>query len=196
MTPSLQGLVSAAAFLCLACAFAGDWRETPPAGTESGDIAFRRGNGPWTRFFVGASTRDRRFSHVGVVVPSPGGGVAVIHSEADDFTGKGSVRMEPWDVFFKDALDGAVYRYSGNGETAGRIASAAAKRAGVPFDTSFDLSDTNRLYCSEFVREAVNEAAGCPLVGTTRTKDREIVAIDDIYRLGFVKIFDFGASPP
>ena len=191
MTPSLSRLIFAAAFSGIACVCAGDWRDAPPAGIRAGDIAFRSGNGPWTRFFVGASSRDKRFSHVGIVVPAPGCGVAIVHSEAGDFSGKGNVRADSWKVFFDGATDGAVYRPVFSDGAPESIVSCAMSRMGVVFDKDFDLSDTNRLYCSEFVREAVNEAAGRKLIGTTRVNGRDIVAIDDIYCEGFEKVFDF-----
>ena len=66
----------------------------------------------------------------------------------------------------------------------------AKRRLGVKFDSAFDMGETNRLYCSEMVRLAINEAVGTNLVGFTKVCGRNVVAIDDLYRNGFRRIYD------
>ena len=43
------------------------WMSEPPVELRKGDLVFRRGQGFWTKYFVDVSTREKRFSHVGVV---------------------------------------------------------------------------------------------------------------------------------
>lgn len=64
------------------------------------------------------------------------------------------------------------------------------RRLGVGFDSMFNMGDTNRLYCTEMVRLAVNEAVGTNLVGFTKVCGCNVVAIDDLYRNGFRRIYD------
>lgn len=66
----------------------------------------------------------------------------------------------------------------------------AKRRLWVKFDSVFDMGETNRLYCSEMVRLAINEAVGTNLVGFTKVCGRNVVAIDDLYRNGFRRIYD------
>lgn len=66
----------------------------------------------------------------------------------------------------------------------------AKRRLWVKFDSAFDMSETNRLYCSEMVRLAINEAVGTNFVGFTKVCGRNVVAIDDLYRNGFLRIYD------
>ena len=66
----------------------------------------------------------------------------------------------------------------------------AKRRLWVKFDSVFDMGETNRLYCSEMVRLAINEAVGTNLVGFTRVCGRNVVAIDDLYRNGFRRMYD------
>lgn len=60
----------------------------------------------------------------------------------------------------------------------------------VKFDSAFDMGETNRLYCSELVRLAINEAVGTNLVGFTKVCGRNVVAIDDLYCNGFRRMYD------
>ena len=114
----------------------------------------------------------------------------MIHADADERTGNGSVHVEGWHGFFADALECAVFRFDGDSSVASNIAINAKRRLGVKFDSAFDMGETNRLYCSEMVRLAINEAVGTNLVGFTKVCGRNVVAIDDLYRNGFRRIYD------
>ncbi len=148
----------------------------------------------WTKYFIHASTREKRFSHVGIVVRTDPS-TLILHAEGSDLTGIGNVRIEDWQGFLEIASECAVYRYAGAEETGRAIASCGLQRLGVPFDPSFDMSSTNELYCTEFIREAVNEAAGTNIVGFTIHKGRGIITLDDIYHRGFFKTFDSRPTP-
>ena len=154
-----------------------------------GDIAVRKGHGAWTHYFINCSSREKRFSHVGIV-SAIGNGVTLIHADANERTGYGFVHYEDWGGFFADALECAVFRFDGDAEVASNIATSAKRRLGVKFDSTFDMCETNRLYCSEMVRIAINEAVGTNLVGFTKVCGRNVVAIDDLYRNGFQRIYD------
>ena len=169
-------------------AVAYSWRDTPPADVRVGDIAFRRGAGFWTEYFVNASSREKRFSHVGIVVSNMPA-VVILHADANDMTGRGFVRLERWSGFFDNALECALYRY-GDSSKAALFAENGMQKVGVPFDWTFNMSNTNSLYCTELVRNIINEVVCTNLVGYTEVRGRRIVAIDDIYRNGFTKIFD------
>ena len=132
---------------------------------------------------------EKRFSHVGIV-SEIGSEVALIHADADERTGDGCVHSEGWRGFFADALECAVFRFDGDPNVASNIAINAKRRLGVKFDSAFDMSETNRLYCSEMVRLAINEAVGTNLVGFTKVCGHNVVAIDDLYRNGFRRIYD------
>ncbi len=189
-----RGTLAALFALCVLAASgenAGDWRQSPPEGVAVGDLAFRKGHGLWTGYFIGMSTREKRFSHVGIVSSVKGGKATIIHSEAGEFTGQGAVKEDDWSFFFGDALEGAVYRYSGGRADAPRlIAEEGRKMIGVPFDSAFDMSETNRLYCTEFARIAVNRALGEELIGHSTVNGRDFITLDDMYRRDFGKIWD------
>jgi hypothetical protein len=176
-------------FYCLAAGKAYVWQAAPSIEISVGDIVVRKGYGAWTHYFINCSSREKRFSHVGIV-SEVGNEVVLIHADADERTGDGCVRVEGWRGFFADALECAVFRFDGDSSVASNIAINAKRRLGVKFDSAFDMSETNRLYCSEMVRLAINEAAGTNLVGFTKVCGRNVVAIDDLYRNGFRRVYD------
>jgi len=159
-----------------------------PKGLKRGDIVFRREESFLSHHFVEASSRERRFSHVGIVVDS--GNDTRVVTVGDGGVSIGAVGAEGWSAFVVSAVDCAVYRFKGGEDVGERIAQAAEKRIGIPFDPAFDLKTKDRLYCSELVRDAVNEAVGKAVIGTTKKGTFEYVAIDDCYRSGWIKVFD------
>ena len=191
LSATFVALLSAAAFAepGRARPVPGPWRERAPEGVRRGDLALRLGSGTWTRYFRQTSTRDPRFSHAGIVV-ADAPDAWVVHSEANETTGAGGVRRQDWRGFCEPALDCAVWRLTDDPEAAERIARAAEARLGVPFDVEFDLSETNSLYCTEFVRAVVNEALGEERIGTTRARGLLFVAVDDCYPAGGTLVFD------
>lgn len=67
------------------------WHERPPVALRPGDVVLRRGDGVWTEIFIRKASREKRFSHIGIVT-AVSNGVTIVHSEANDFTGIGSVQ--------------------------------------------------------------------------------------------------------
>jgi len=165
------------------------WQNVPPVEVCAGDVVVRRGHGTWTQYFIDCSSREKRFSHIGIVVSNVPP-YTIVHSDANEWTGIGSVRLESWQGFYADALECAVFRYNGSDSSATRFADRGMALIGVPFDSAFDMDDTNRLYCTEFVRTVINDTLKTNLVGWTSVCDKRVVALDDIYRNGFTRIFD------
>lgn len=167
------------------------WRQSPPVEVRKGDLVCRRGNGLWSSLFASLSSREPRFSHVGVVWEE-GASPTLIHADASDWSGKGCVREGSWQDFFEgaNATECAVFRLEAGGGLAERFALAARQRLGVPFDTAFDLGETNRLYCTELLAVALEEACGHNTVPRTSRGEKVYYAIDDLYARGFLKVFD------
>lgn len=164
------------------------WNGSPPCVLEVGDLVLRKETTFLSNRFSEASSRDRRFSHVGIVAEAAGEVKIVTVGEGG--VSMGGVDIVSWREFMRAAVDCAVYRFKDGDGVGGRIAQAAVKRLGLPFDSAFDLGTGDRLYCSELVRIAVNEAVGRPVVGTTKRDGFEYVAIDDCYLLNWMKVFD------
>ncbi|NTV61543.1 MAG: hypothetical protein HGA77_09600 [Chlorobiaceae bacterium] len=148
---------------------------------RDGDLVFRYGNGFWSPYFRDASLKDKRFSHTGVITfrnRRPW----VVHSDAHSLTGVGNVRLERLEDFLSDASDFAFFRLHVPQGMRERIAAVASSYLGRPFDPAFDAEDDSRLYCSELVMHAVNEACGRSVILPTVVNGKTVVAIDDCYR--------------
>ena len=174
---------------CMTAKEAHTWQVSPPVEIRVGDIVVRKGYGTWTQYFINCSSREKRFSHVGIVVSNRPQCV-IVHSDANERTGIGAVRLESWQGFYADALECAVFRYDGPDSTAKEFADRGMSLIGVPFDSAFDMEDTNKLYCTEFVRTVINDTLKTNIVGWTSVCNKKVVALDDIYRNGFKRIFD------
>ena len=171
-----------------------NWRTNPPRDVAPGDLVFRRDNGVFSWLFICASQREKKFSHVGIVVEG-GERPRIIHADANEISGIGCVREEGWEGFFRESLGAAVWRLQVADGVRKKIVVEARARLGVPFDSAFSLSDTNRLYCSEFVRESVNAATGEETIGVTDLGGgKRMVAVDDCYATNVVKIAECYSS--
>ena len=164
------------------------WHNKPPCQLKCGDLVLRREGAFLSHHFVEGSSREKRFSHVGIVAEV--GDAASVVTVGDRGFSMGSVCVVKWQEFMRKAVDCAIYRFEGGEEIGNRILRAARKRLGLPFDSAFDIKTKDRLYCSELVHDVVNEAVGRTVVGTTRKGAFEYVAIDDCYHSGWIKIFD------
>lgn len=169
----------------------------PTSKLARGDLVFVCNDSVWTKNLVAASTREKRFSHIGIVKECKNL-VRLITVGADEITGRGCVSERTFGELNGVAIDLAVYRYSGQNadKVRERIARAAEKRIGTPFDPAFDLKTKDRLYCTEMVRDCVNEAAGHEVIGTSRKGDFEYVAVDDCYRNEMTKVWDCRDQKP
>ncbi len=128
------------------------------AQVQNGDLIFRKGYGFWAERFEKTSKRDQRYSHCGVLRPTSQGWV-VIHAEADDITGRGEVFAEPIENFCKKSRYIGVYRLNLPPEARRYFSDAAQNQCGVPFDYLFDPEDHKKLYCTELLLVALQEAA-------------------------------------
>lgn len=129
---------------------------------RDGDLVFRQGRGIFSGMFASMGKVPSRYSHVGMIAVR-GARLVVIHADASELTGRGFVREEPVETFLNDAHaeSAALYRVSGREEDgparAARIAAGFAE-ARVPFDSDFDLSTEDALYCTEMVWVAYDRA--------------------------------------
>ena len=164
------------------------WRLSAPSEILCGDIVFRRGHGFWTGWFINASIEEKRYSHTGIAVSS-GRDPWIIHAEANDDSTDGFVKRTRWHDFQRDSTQAAVYRFPADESIRRKIAACAEKRLGVAFDSAFSVVDTNRLYCSEFVREAVNEAFDRDVIPIIEKNGVRLITVDACYLNGAEPVF-------
>lgn len=122
---------------------------------QDGDLIFRKGKGFFSDYFSSAGNLKSPYSHVGIIKVA-GGKIFVIHTEANEFTGEGYAKKEPLETFLSDenASTGAIFRLKELSRYAGgKVIDVAEEyvKNRVPFDTEFNLTSEDRLYCTELV---------------------------------------------
>ncbi len=167
------------------------WAFDIPEGLAPGDVVVRRQDGYLDHAFKNASTREKRFTHAGILLEQDGK-LVVASMLGNEITMHGQLRLQSWMEYCAASVEVAVYRYSGKDavNVCRGIAVAAKRRKGIPLDFAFDLKTKDRLYCTELVRDCVNEVTGREVVGTTKAGDFEYVAVDDCYRNEMTKVWD------
>ena len=78
---------------------------------RSGDLVCRLGNGYFSGIFRRFSGDSERFSHIGVF-HREGDSCFVIHADADELTGVGSVKRELLSEFLRGSHDHQFYRFT------------------------------------------------------------------------------------
>ncbi|WP_040843535.1 YiiX/YebB-like N1pC/P60 family cysteine hydrolase [Thiorhodococcus drewsii] len=148
-----------------------------------GDLIFRRGRGLASDVARRFSLQEQRFSHVGIIVETEDG-LGVVHSIADDAKGFDGVVVESISGFLEDARDWSAYRLAVSQEERNEIGNVALSMAtkGIRFDNEYDLSTSDRLYCTELVRSVVNSALRAEFfTAKTHRMGRDFVSISDLY---------------
>ncbi len=132
-------------------------RAIPPTDSlQNGDIAFRKGSSA-ANIFLSAADPEARYTHVGIITIIDGTAM-VIHSVPDEAEPGDidRVKIEPLADFFwgLKALAGAIYRPTTLSPQQKETATTEAYRwyeKRAPFDASYTLGDTSRIYCTELL---------------------------------------------
>ena len=139
----------------------GRWRvRFEAAQFASGDLIFRRGRSLVSRVVL-AADGGSEYSHVGLISVT-GGQVWVLHEvPPEEPERKGGALAEPLSAFLAPDKATAAGLYRPRDAGAAAVAERAAwrfVRARVPFDSAFDLTTSNEMYCTEMVWRAYREA--------------------------------------
>ena len=137
------------------------------ARIRNGDIVLRSGVGFWSELFRSRNEHDKRFSHVGVALVDSSGKCFVIHAEADDMTGSGTVFIMPLEDFVRDSDAVSLARLHTLDPE--KFTAAVRKYEGKPFDWKFNSRDHSSIYCTELVEVALQDIA--PEVTLKRSQD-------------------------
>jgi hypothetical protein len=164
-----------------------DWNrrviDSVTALLQPGDVVLRSGLGADSRIFAQMNSRDKSYTHCGIVVMEQGKPV-VYHCIGGEENPDMRMRRDPPTQFFAAENNSAiaVVRYDGM-ETAKLSAVVHAIYSTRPrFDLKFDLATDDALYCSEFVYKALIRASGdTGYVPLTHRLGRTYVAVDNLY---------------
>jgi len=134
-----------------------------PSLFQTGDLIFRKGIGPGSRF-VDMVDEGSQFSHVGLI-QKDADSITVIHAMPETADGAGWVRRQPLADFLADSTEIAVYRLQP--EARQYVKTAVQEMTPwidtIPFDKAFSLDSADSLYCTELIWLAF-ERAGLDLV--------------------------------
>jgi hypothetical protein len=144
---------------------------------QSGDIVFLNGTSFRSRAVRLLQGYSCDFSHVGMVVVEDGVPFIV---NADPAEGK--VIKQRWDAVIApgQVSGGAVYRVRHADSQAVDAACETAQRyarEGIPFDNDFDLKTPDRLFCTELVLRAYQNA-GIDLCKNAETEHPHLLPAD------------------
>ena len=152
---------------------------------ENGDIICRLGNGVFSKWFKEASTREKIYSHAGII-KIENDSVFVIHAEASEFTGIGFVQKENIQTFLKGVQTWALFRLPVEDSIKNNIAENADFyfRRNTSFDLDFDSSCDEKVYCTQLIALAVNKALDDKLIKPNLIlRGKHFYGVDDVYLL-------------
>lgn len=152
---------------------------------KNGDVILRKGRGFISDVLRNFSLHDRTFSHAGILF-KVGSSWNVFHIEGGDGSAVDGVRWEPVQDFCNPMVSDAVAVF--------RITDEDAVRASLldvcvemthrhpTFDTRFDLSSLDRLYCTELVALAFRQASrGGISLPLTSISGLEYISCENLY---------------
>lgn len=180
-----------------------DKKSTPPLlpmeELREGDIVLRRGCSFASNIIL-STDRTGEYSHIGLVHKNDSGW-CVIHAVNDEPSFKGDfdrVKIERIEDFFTPsrAKSGMIMHSYINDSLAERISTLAIKMVedSVKFDSSFDITNSKELYCTEFIYQ-LYKSIGEDITEGRRTRINfinlpdEIIFPSDIARNKKLKIF-------
>lgn len=121
---------------------------------EEGDILLRRGSSFISTMISRATPSARGMSHCGIVIWEKEEW-QVIHSISGSISDQDGIRMESIQSFVSKAHNDMIWHIKPAFEVDRKKLGKSARyylSQRTPFDHDFDLSNDNRLYCTEFVR--------------------------------------------
>lgn len=150
---------------------------------QQGDIVVRTGNDITSTMFLKMNQTDKTYSHCGIVMME-NGYPFIYHSIGGEDNPNETLRrdsasfwLSPW-----HNMGFGILRFNFTAVQADSLKHIVLQyyTAKKKFDLDFDLKDDSKLYCAEFVYNALNYAtADAAFIKTTRWMGKEYVAIDN-----------------
>lgn len=129
---------------------------------KEGDIVLRRGKSLISQLLRRMSLHDQTFSHAGILFKESGKW-KVLHAIGGEGSKVDGIRSDDIETYcsVNETDTVAFFRVIGEPKLGQRIVrSALALRMDCTgFDTDFDLTTDDKLYCTEFVRKAIQNAS-------------------------------------
>jgi uncharacterized protein YycO len=146
-------------------------------------VLFKSARGLWGALAAGFNADGEGFGHVGMIVETQEGALAVVHAGGDPATPSGRVQESSLDLFLADAKSAALYRPSlTEGEIVREVAFVRLEaERNTPFDRDFSLDTDDRLYCTELIWRALKAASGRdPVPQKSSRSGKTYISLDDL----------------
>ncbi len=156
---------------------------------QSGDLIFRKGNGIFSQYFANAGSKEKVYSHVGIL-RKEGDSTFVYHIEADEFTGEGNILKEPLNSFLNKVKHYSIRNLNVTYAERDAIIHQADSllKMKVPFDMDFDASTTDKFYCTELAAYILNSSVkNSNIQPTLVLNHKKYYSVDDLYYSKIVK---------
>ncbi len=159
---------------------------------QTGNVVLRMGLGADSKLLSDLNTKDKSFSHCGIVMIEHGYPF-VYHSIGGEDNPDERLRRDSAGFFFSPFNNSAIaivhFAFKAGDIIALQRVVTDYYKARPRFDMKFDLATDDELYCSEFVCKALNKAMNdTSYIAATTLLGRRFVGIDDIFMNGHANI--------
>ena len=163
------------------------WNLAKPdlSNLRTGDLIFRHGRGAISNMLMGFSQHEAKYSHSGII-SIQNNKVYVYHAIGGEENISNKLRKDPIEVFCNpnDVHSFGIYRLDFNNEQFQEMDSIAGNyyKSGLEFDTKFDFSTDDKMYCSEFVYKVITRVARNEnYLSLSAVSGMKYVACDNLY---------------
>ena len=127
---------------------------------QSGDIILRRSYGLISDIIVMNLNDTLDVSHCGIIIKEPDSSYKVIHALSKKVSHTDGVQLCGLEQFMADSKTETVRVFRFLSDSQGKIAAQALRylKQKVPFDETFDATDSTSLYCSELPVQSIRNA--------------------------------------
>ena len=140
-----------------ACPFATELEAIRPH-LQNGDLILRQGKTLASYFIIHSTEPNQNYTHIGIIFIH-NGTVSVVNAEDDETAnGDGQVKQTTLEEFVKNSTAVAVFRLNASEELRNAMAKASLDYLGIPFDDEMILDDTRKIFCTELLEIAMQDA--------------------------------------
>ncbi|MEO6638349.1 MAG: hypothetical protein ABIN25_08735 [Ginsengibacter sp.] len=158
---------------------------------KEGDLIMRTGKDFTSELMRLSSANDKTYSHCGIA-SFENDSLFVYHAIGGEWNPDERLRRDIFEVFCNPYENKGIgiFRYIISNKTEAKLFKIidTLYTCGVKFDMQFDLASNDRMYCSEFVYKAIEQASDHKIIlPITTFKNIKFVAPDNLYRNPFCK---------
>ncbi len=166
-----------------------------PELLQSGYLICRHGDSLYSEWIIKHNLLDRRYSHIGILTHR-NGEVNVIHADTSNrFSVSGKVVEESLESYLQHARRIGIFKL--HNVNPSLLEEKARNYLGHPFDWKLDLSTNDALYCSELIKDAIDDINSSKVYSwkTIKIGNQDIVPVDAFIEKGVAdELYDWSFS--